>query len=81
MVAADAEGGRAAVDALEAKDAVHSETASVASISGKASPGSKSEAEDHWLAHAKRYSPVTGQVNSKANNFSESLAPNEVRIN
>jgi len=65
VVAADAEGGRSAVDAVEAKDAVYSETASVASISGKASPGSESEAEDHWPVHAKRYNPVTGQVNKK----------------
>jgi len=67
MVASDAEGGRAAVHAEEAKDAVYSE--SLASISGKASPGSESEADDHRPAHAKRYNPVIAQVNAK---FSES---------
>jgi len=35
LLAADAEGGRAAVDAVEAKDVMYSETASVASIQGK----------------------------------------------
>jgi len=50
---------------VEAKDAVYSETASVASIRVKASPGSESEAEDHWPAHAKCYNPVTGEVNKK----------------
>jgi len=65
MVAADVEGGKAAVDAVESKDAVYSETASVASICCKASPGSASEAEDHWPVHAKRYNPVTGQINEK----------------
>jgi len=47
VVAADAEGGRAAVDAVEVQDAVYSETASVTSISGKASPDSESEAKDY----------------------------------
>ena len=65
VVAADAEGSRVAVDAVEAKDAVYSETASVASMSGKASPGSEFKGEDHWPAHATRRNPVTGEVNEK----------------
>ena len=44
----------------------------MASISGKASPGSESEAEDHWPVHAKRCNPVTGQVNE---NFSAICEP------
>ena len=62
VVAADAEGSRPAFDAVEAKDTVYSGTASVATICGKASPGSESKAEDHWPAHSKLYNPVTGQV-------------------
>jgi hypothetical protein len=40
------------------------------------SPGSESEDEDHWPAHAKYYNPVTGQVNEKFSVMCETFLEN-----